>query len=186
MKLLAFALLFIACTHIEEHHFPKNVAPHPLMRFEDSTVLELFEKSQLVWRLKTLYLERWESADRVFARPVFAEIYDTTGAKIALLTADSGSLDTRLTFINAYGHVHAVSSNGAAVRADSLTWDKRSNKIQTASPVRVVSEEGDVLTGKGFLSDARLDNWQIISDVKAILQDAQDRMRTVEEDSLNR
>lgn len=148
-----------------------------MMLFTDTTILDLHEGSLLAWKLKTAYLERWGGTERVFARPILVDIYDSLGEKVAFLRADSGSLDTRLSFVNAYGRVYALSPKGASVRADSLIWNKRDNIVRTESAVRVVSEDGDVLQGRGFISDARLENWQIQSNVTAIFQDAARRMK---------
>lgn len=153
------------------------------MLFTDTTLLDFHEGSVLSWKLRTAHLERWAGTDRIFARPVIADIYDSAGVKVAYLRADSGSLDSRLSFMNAYGHVFALTPKGASVRADSLIWNKRDNLVRTESMVRVVSEDGDVLQGRGFVSDARLENWQILSEVTAIFQDANRRLR--EQDAKN-
>lgn len=168
---------FGACSQLEEGSRDKETQPRPLMKFEEETVLESFQDSILEWRLRTNYLERWSGSERIFVKPIDVDIFDSTGAKVAFLRADSGSLDTKMTFINAYGHVHAHSPDGASVRADSLTWSKSSNRVQTQSPVRVVSPEGDVLAGTGFISDSRLNNWQILRDVRGIFQDAAKRLK---------
>lgn len=151
------------------------------MLFTDTTLLDLHEGNRLSWRLKTAYLERWSGTEKVFAKPILVDIYDSTGAKVAFLRADSGSLDTYMSYVNAYGRVFAITPKGASVRADSLVWNKRDNVVRTESAVRVVSEDGDVLQGKGFVSDAKLENWQIQSNVTAIFQDAARRIK--DEDS---
>lgn len=166
-----------ACSQVDEGSREKQTQPRPLMKFEDETVLESFQDSILEWRLRTEYLERWAGSERIFVKPIDVDIFDSTGAKVAFLRADSGSLDTKMTFINAYGHVHAHSPDGASVRADSLTWSRSSNRVQTQSPVRVVSPEGDVLSGTGFISDSRLNNWQILRNVRGIFQDAAKRLK---------
>jgi LPS export ABC transporter protein LptC len=148
----------------------------PVMLFQDTTILDLYDGDVLSWIVKTAYLERWGGSERIFAKPVFVDIFDSVGEKTATLYADSGSLDTRLSFINAYGNVHAVTPKGASIRADSLTWNKRDDLVRTESPVRVVSPDGDVLTGIGFVSDTRLENWQIISNVSGIFQNVQNRV----------
>ena len=166
----------LGCTQIEEEQ-PWEPRERPMMLFTDTTILDLHEGGRLAWKLKTAYLERWEGTERIFAKPILVDIYDSTGAKVAFLRADSGSLDTRFSYVNAYGRVYALSPKGASVRADSLVWNKRENLVRTESPVRVVSEDGDVLQGKGFLSDNRLENWHIQSNVTAIFQDAARRIK---------
>ncbi len=151
------------------------------MLFSDTTLLDFYEKGALSWRMKTAYLERWDKNERIFVRPVLVDIYDSLGERVAFLRADSGTLDMKLTYVYAYGHVYAITPKGASVRADSLLWHKRENKVKTNSPVRVVSEEGDVLQGVGFRSDAKMENWQILSEVTGIFQDAARRLK--EEDA---
>ena len=176
-----FALALTACTKVEEEHFPDHVPERPLMLFSDTTMLDYYEGKVLSWKLKCAYLERWGGEGRVFARPVYVDIFDSVGLKVAFLRADSGELDARMSYVKGYGHVYALTPKGASVRADSLTWNKRTNKVVTESFVRVVSEDGDVLQGKGFESDAKLENWQIHRDVTGIFQDAADRIKNEDE-----
>ena len=175
--LLLVLILLAACTKVEEEPYPGKIPERPLMVFNDTTLLDYYEGKVLSWKLKTAYLERWGNEGRVFAKPVLVDIYDSVGIKVAFLRSDSGELDSRMSYVHAYGHVYALTPKGASVRADSLVWNKRLNKVVTESFVRVVSEDGDVLQGKGFISDARLDNWQIQSNVTGIFQDAADRMK---------
>ena len=45
-----------------------------LMLFNDTTLLDFYEEEVLSWKLKTAYLERWASNDKVFARPILVDI----------------------------------------------------------------------------------------------------------------
>ena len=171
-----FALFMLGCEEIEEPK-PWIRVERPQMLFTDTTLLDSYDKGVLNWRLKTAYLERWADKEVVTVRPVFVDIYDSVGERVAFLRADSGSLDMKFTYVYAYGHVYALTPKGASVRADSLLWNKKDNLVKTASYVRVVSEDGDVLQGVGFESDAQLDNWKILSNVTGIFQDAAKRMK---------
>lgn len=170
------AMLFLGCEEIEEPK-PWIRVERPQMLFTDTTLLDSYDKGVLNWRLKTAYLERWADKEIVTVCPVFVDIYDSVGERVAFLRADSGSLDMKFTYVYAYGHVYALTPKGASVRADSLLWNKKDNLVKTASYVRVVSEDGDVLQGVGFESDAKLDNWKILSDVTGIFQDAAKRLK---------
>ena len=169
-------MLFLGCEEIEEPK-PWIRVERPQMLFTDTTLLDSYDKGVLNWRLKTAYLERWADKEIVTVRPVFVDIYDSIGERVAFLRADSGSLDMTFTYVYAYGHVYALTPKGASVRADSLLWNKKDNLVRTASYVRVVSEDGDVLQGVGFESDAQFDNWKILSNVTGIFQDAAKRMK---------
>ena len=168
--------LFSGCEKIEEDAPWINVE-RPLMLFNDTTLLDFYEEEVLSWKLKTAYLERWASNDKVFARPILVDIFDSLGEKVAFLRADSGRLDMGMNYVFAYGHVFAFTPKGASVRADSLLWHKRDNMVKTDSYVRVVTEDGDVLQGKGFITDAKMDNWRILSEVTGIFQDAAKRLK---------
>lgn len=170
------AVLLLGCEEIEEPK-PWIRVERPQMLFTDTTLLDSYDKGVLNWRLKTAYLERWADKEIVTVRPVFVDIYDSIGERVAFLRADSGSLDMTFTYVYAYGHVYALTPKGASVRADSLLWNKKDNLVRTASYVRVVSEDGDVLQGVGFESDAQFDNWKILSNVTGIFQDAAKRMK---------
>ena len=159
------AAFLLGCEEIEEPK-PWIRVERPQMLFTDTTLLDSYDKGVLNWRLKTAYL-----------RPVFVDIYDSIGERVAFLRADSGSLDMTFTYVYAYGHVYALTPKGASVRADSLLWNKKDNLVRTTSYVRVVSEDGDVLQGVGFESDAQFDNWKILSNVTGIFQDAAKRMK---------
>ena len=178
--LLLWLILLFACESIEEE--PWLSVERPMMLFNDTTLLDFYEGEFLSWKLKTAYLERWASNDKVFARPILVDIYDSLGKKVAFLRADSGTLDMSMSYVFAYGHVFAYTPTGASVRADSLLWHKKDNLVKTESYVRVVSEEGDVLQGKGFVSDAKMENWSILSDITCIFQDAAKRLK--EEDKV--
>ena len=170
------AVFMLGCEEIEEPK-PWIRVERPQMLFTDTTLLDSYDKGVLNWRLKTAYLERWADKEIVTVRPVFVDIYDSVGERVAFLRADSGSLDMKFTYVYAYGHVYALTPKGASVRADSLLWNKKDNLVKTASYVRVVSEDGDVLQGVGFESEAKLDNWKILSNVTGIFQDAAKRMK---------
>ena len=170
------AAFLLGCEEIEEPK-PWIRVERPQMLFTDTTLLDSYDKGVLNWRLKTAYLERWADKEVVTVRPVFVDIYDSIGERVAFLRADSGSLDMTFTYVYAYGHVYALTPKGASVRADSLLWNKKDNLVRTASYVRVVSEDGDVLQGVGFESDAQFDNWKILSNVTGIFQDAAKRMK---------
>ncbi len=181
LLLLGTLLLFGACHETDEEQPWGKPADRPLMLFTDTTLLDFYEGKVLAWKMKTAYLERWAGNDRVFARPIFVDIYDSLGKKVAFLRADSGNLDMRLSFVSAYGHVYAITPKGASVRADSLLWHRADNLVRTESYVRVVSEDGDVLQGQGFESDSRMEHWRILSNVTGIFQDAANRLK--EEDA---
>ncbi len=174
---LGFTILFVGCKKVEEEPPWVESPDRPMMLFTDTTLLDFYEKKVLSWKLKTAYLERWAGSEKVFAKPILVDIFDSLGDKVAFLRADSGTLDTRMDFVFAYGHVYALTPKGASVRADSLLWHKSDNLVKTESYVRVVSETGDVLQGQGFESDARMDHWKILSNVTGIFQDAAKRLK---------
>ena len=176
-------ILSTACEDAEENSPPPGfeAVERPTMLFTDTTLLDFYEKEKLSWKVKTAYLERWGSTEKIFAKPILVDIFDSAGERSAFLRADSGTLDSKMNYVNAYGHVYALTPKGASVRADSLLWNKKDNLVKTESYVRVVSEDGDVLQGKGFVSDAKMENWHILSDVTGIFQDAARRLK--EEDN---
>ena len=173
---VCLAGFFAGCEEIEEEK-PWIQVERPQMLFTDTTLLDSYNNNVLSWKLKTAYLERWADKEIVFVRPIFVDIYDSLGERAAFLRADSGRFDMKFTYVNAYGHVYALTPKGASVRADSLIWNKADNLVRTESYVRVVSEDGDVLQGKGFESDAKMDNWKILANVTGIFQDAANRLK---------
>lgn len=174
--------LLSACEEPEEDlPLEGDAVERPMMLFTDTTLLDFYEKEKLSWKVKTAYLERWGGTEKIFAKPILVDIFDSIGERSAFLRADSGTLDSRMSYVYAYGHVYAITPKGASVRADSLLWNKKDNLVRTESFVRVVSEDGDVLQGKGFESDAKMENWHILSDVTGIFQDAAKRIKEEDE-----
>ena len=174
------ALFLAGCTPLEDDAPPRQAVKRPSMLFDDAVTMDFHDGPLLVWRLRTGYLERWSNDERLFVRPVDVEFFDSLGRRNATLRADSGTLDGNLTYIRAYGNVHAQSFDGASVRSDSLLYDKNRDKVTTDAEVRVVSRDGDVLQGRGLDSDSRLRDWRIVSEVRGIFQDAGPRIRTEE------
>ncbi len=170
------------CSKIEKTVADReNQEELPLAEYRDTTVLDMYEGSRLSWILTTSYLVKWPHTDLVHARPVNLVVYDSLGAGMATVTADSGSVDEAANFLLATGNVHAISMRGVEITTDSLRWNKAANQISTEARVRVKSEEGDVLTGRGFISDADLNNWRILSEVKGIFVKPQDRVQKMED-----
>ncbi len=177
------ALFLLSACEDPEEDLPVEgeAVERPMMLFTDTTLLDFYEKEKLSWKVKTAYLERWGGTEKIFAKPILVDIFDSIGERSAFLRADSGTLDSRMNYVYAYGHVYAITPKGASVRADSLLWNKKDNLVRTESFVRVVSEDGDVLQGKGFESDAKMENWHILSDVTGIFQDAAKRLKEEDE-----
>ncbi len=151
--------------------------PLPLTEYRDTTVLDMHDGSRLSWRLTTLRMVRWPGSELVHATPVDLEVFDSTGAFLVRVTADSGAVDEPVNFLLAKGNVHGRSAKGMELFTDSLRWSKSLDHVSTEAEVRVISENGDELTGRGFVSDANLDRWQILSDVRGVFPDAEDRAR---------
>ncbi|MCD6023595.1 MAG: hypothetical protein K0Q91_511 [Fibrobacteria bacterium] len=179
-RLPAFLLLlaaFTACSRKgDETKYPHDARRLPLTEYDDTTVLDMHDGSHKAWRLVTTHLVRWPGAELVHATPVDLSMYDSVGAFLMRVTADSGAVDEAVTFLLARGRVFGRSAKGMELRTDSLRWDKRLNEVRTDAAVRVLSENGDILTGRGFTSDANLDHWQILSDVKGVFQQAEERV----------
>ena len=174
---LVWLVLGFGCTPIGDDQRPKGPEhSYPLAEYKDSTVLTMHEGSRLSWILRTLRLTKFNTSDRIETKPVDLKVYDSTGAEVVHVTADSGTVDESVSFLGAMGHVHGRSTKGLDITTDSLRWNKAENRISTESRVRVITEDGDVLTGRGFVSDANLDNWQILSDVKGVFQKVEERI----------
>jgi LPS export ABC transporter protein LptC len=176
LPLLLLVAAFTACSRKDDaRKYPHDAKTLPLTEYDDTTVLDMHDGSHKAWRLVTTHLVRWPGAELVHATPVDLSMYDSVGAFLMRVTADSGAVDEAVTFLLARGRVFGRSAKGMELRTDSLRWDKRLNEVRTDAKVRVLSENGDILTGTGFTSDANLDHWQILSDVKGVFQQAEER-----------
>lgn len=183
MLAISFGAIICSCEDTDSDESIPDGEPvaRPMMLFTDTTLLDFYENEKLSWKVKTAYLERWSGSEKIFAKPILVDIFDSNGERSAFLRADSGTLDNKMSYVYAYGHVYALTPKGASVRADSLLWHKKDDRVKTDSYVRVVSEDGDVLQGKGFLSDAKMENWHILSEVTGIFQDAAKRLKEEDE-----
>lgn len=118
--------LLSACEEPEEDlPLEGDAVERPMMLFTDTTLLDFYEKEKLSWKVKTAYLERWGGTEKIFAKPILVDIFDSIGERSAFLRADSGTLDSRMSYVYAYGHVYAITPKGASVRADSLCGTRR-------------------------------------------------------------
>lgn len=190
MPKMAFLLLMVGallagCTTVDKEP-PGAKSPTrelPLSEYRDSVVLDMYEGSRRSWVLRTRHLVKWPKTELVRCRPVDLVVFDTLGAQVVKVTADSGSVDEAISYLAATGRVHARSTKGVDITTDSLRWNKTLNQINTEARVRVISEEGDTLTGRGFISDANLDNWQILADVKGVFQKVEERFQEADQDT---
>ncbi len=181
LSILFLCALFAGCSRDERKVEDKGPAKErPLAEYRDTTVLDMHDGSRLSWILKTMHLVKWPKSDLVRAEPADLEVFDSSGAPLIWVTADSGSMDEPANFLMAKGHVHGHSRKGMDLQTDSLRWNRTGNQVSTDAHVRVVSEDGDVLTGKGFVSDANLNNWQILSDVHGVFQKVNSRAQAVD------
>lgn len=185
LLLSALVALMAGCTHVDKDQGPYKgpVKELPLSEYRDTVILDMYEGSRLSWVLRTQHLVKWPRTDLVKCRPVNLTVFDTLGAQVVQVTADSGSVDEAISFLAATGRVHAHSVKGVDITTDSLRWNKTLNQINTEARVRVISEDGDTLTGRGFISDAKLDNWQILADVKGIFQKVEERFQKADQDT---
>ncbi len=182
MRLLALLILLSGALAGCSHRDPKTgddatVRERPFAEYKDTTILDMHDGSRLSWTLKTLYMVKWPKSDLIRAQPVTLQVFDSLGAPLVLVTADSGAVDEPMNFLMAKGHVHGHSRKGMDLQTDSLRWNRTGNNVSTEAKVRVVSEDGDILTGKGFVSDANLDHWQILSGVHGVFQKVDERAK---------
>ncbi len=189
MRIPAAAAIVCVMACSQEGHPEKGKTPirtYPLAVYRDTTVLDMHDGSRLSWRLKTRYMVKWPNTDLVRAAPVDLVVYDSLGAPLVWVIADSGVVDEAVNFLMAKGHVHGRSRQGMDLRTDSLRWNKSLNQVSTEARVHVIAENGDELTGKGFVSDANLNNWQILSDVHGVFQKAAARARALDSSSIRK
>ncbi|MCB9497620.1 MAG: LPS export ABC transporter periplasmic protein LptC [Fibrobacteria bacterium] len=139
-------------------------------RFTEGAVVDFWMSDTFAWQLRSSDLRQDMTRERVWAKPVNLESYDSKGRISAHVVSDSGAMDRNMRFFRAWGHVIASNKGGMELRADSIVFDKDADRIHTASRVRVKTESGDVLTGRGFRSDAHLNHWEILSDVKGSIR----------------
>jgi LPS export ABC transporter protein LptC len=181
MRWMILLILLAGCSHNDQKAQDTGpVKERPVAEYRDTTVLDMHDGSRLSWILKTTHLVKWPKSDLIRAEPADLEVFDSLGAPLMWVTADSGSMDEPANFLMAKGNVHGHSCKGMDLRTDSLRWNRTGNQVSTDAPVRVVSEDGDVLTGKGFVSDANLNNWQILSDVHGVFQKVNERAETLD------
>jgi LPS export ABC transporter protein LptC len=179
--IIMLAALLSGCAKIDPAKDDKSPSrDRPVAEYRDTTVLDMHDGSHLSWKLKTLHLVKWPKSDLVRAEPVDMVVFDSLGAPLIWVTADSGAVDEPMNFLMAKGHVHGKSRKGMDLQTDSLRWNRAGNHVSTDARVRVVSEDGDILTGKGFVSDANLNNWQILSDVKGVFQKVDERTQALD------
>ena len=94
---------------------------------------------------------------RLVLHPLHAKFYSSNGALDGIVTARSGTYDTRLATLEAMGDVDVTTLDGKKLQTPFARYDQRLDIISSDSTF-YLSEPGKDMRGKGFKSDAGLNN----------------------------
>ncbi len=136
--------------------------------------LELRETTAgaLEWVLRARRAVRGGATEPTRLESLKVDFYQGSDAVRSILTADSGSVDSRKGTLVARGNVLVRNPEGDRLETEELFWDRKNGRVQSDRFVRFV-HGGDILTGIGFRSDPNLDHYQILRDVRATVREGE-------------
>jgi LPS export ABC transporter protein LptC len=129
----------------------------------------LYNKAIRTTDIQADYIEKYDKFDSTLAWNLKVDFFDSAGAEISNLTADSGLVRERTNSMVANGHVIVVSADSSRLETEQLLWNARENKIETDKFVRII-QKGDTTTGYGLEADQRLTRIKIKKQVSGALK----------------
>jgi len=129
----------------------------------------LYDKFVRTTDLEADSIEKYEAQDSSLAWNLKVRFFDSSGAQISYLEADSGLVRQKTNFMEVYGHVKVVTSDSAWLFTEKLAYDVRTDSINTEEFVKII-QAGDTIQGYGLSADQRLKNIRIKRQVKGTLQ----------------
>lgn len=79
-------------------------------------------------------------------------MFDSSGARVSTIVADSGVYHIREQSLDARGHVVATSTGGKVLRTEHLIYDKNRNQVSSDTFFTSTSPQGNI-SGANFVSD---------------------------------
>jgi LPS export ABC transporter protein LptC len=99
----------------------------------------------------------YQGRDITLLYRVELNFYDSSGASILTLTADSGRVTKNSSVFEATGDVRVRTEDGKRLETDSLRWDATTGKVTTEGYVEAYRGE-DKISGWGLETDQSLEN----------------------------
>ncbi len=155
----------------EEYGFvPKDKLPS--QEFTDTTVLYSLGDMKKKMELRTTHLVKYKEKGNIMLSPVIINYFDKSGKLASWLKGDSGSANSKMDTLSAWGSVLIKSSGEKSLETEWIQWRKNEDIIYSDRDVKFTTEAGDVLTGNGFTSNSDLSEWKIHENVQAPIKDA--------------
>lgn len=107
--------------------------------------------------IKAETLKVYTNKDTTLMYGVHVTFYDSSGAHVSTLTADSGLVTRNSTILEAEGNVRAWTVGDKLLLTDSLRWDATREEITTEGFVKAI-RGADTISGWGLQTDQRLEN----------------------------
>jgi LPS export ABC transporter protein LptC len=172
--LITAAALFSACGTRNEIKAPPVAADsaqatvaRPDQQMKNARIM-LYNKAVLTADIRADYIEKYEKQDSTLAWKLDVRFFDSSGALISTLVADSGLVREKTNFMAANGHVVAVNEDSSRLETEQLNWNSRTNLVETDKFVTII-QKGDTLTGYGLEADQRLKKIKIKKQVRGKL-----------------
>ncbi len=109
----------------------------------------------------------YDDGTRMELRRVNVTFYTSVGMKDGVLTAKSGTYNSRLSRLDARGDVVVVRDDGKRLASPQLVYDQVRNQIFTDSAF-VLNEPSRTFTGLGFESDPQLTKFRCLRNCKGL------------------
>lgn len=178
--LLTGAVVGGGCSEDQERPLPEEPAPGPSEGMR-GIQLRNFQVGDTEWILRADTASVYREKKRVVAEDVRIDFFE--GDKhVSMLTADQGVLLQATDDLEARGHVHVTTEDGAVLTTEVLFWDHQRAKIHTDEYVEI-HQSGNVLSGYGLDADPGLNRVEIQRDVKGSVVHEPEALRKAARDS---
>ena len=111
------------------------------------------------------YLKENTERELVELEDIEVDFYDEKGDHRSVLTARTGSVETKTGDMTARGDVVVVTDDGVRLETEELRWRKAEDRIVTDAPVRIIREGGEI-NGIGLDTDPQLKRFRLGSEIE--------------------
>ncbi len=161
-RLLLFVTLFFL--NCEEETIQTNIEQHlPRITLENFTLTETREGKKN-WNLVASSAYVYEEIINVDA--VRIRFFNDTGNEYALLTGNTGKLNTKTHNILVQDSVVLITEDSSYLYTDSLFWLNDLQQILTDARVKIIRKDSTIIEGNGLKTGPDLQKVEIIGDIK--------------------
>lgn len=162
LELCLLAIFVVGCPTKEKTKEASGALPRQIV---EGFRLTETKEGRLVYDLNAERAFVYSDSSRIDVAGPNVRFYDENQSLFSVLTADSGTVNTRTSDLIARRRVHVATRDSTVLDTDSLVWRNKEQVVMTDAPVRMRSRQGSV-SGTGLVSDAGLKRIEIRNSVQ--------------------